>query len=134
MSRQVGATIRAMGFHPANLAFRFALELVSLVGLFRLGLESGDGVLGWVLGLAFTITGMALWATFRVPGDRSASGEAPFSTTGRNRLLIEVVVLGAGALGWFLAGPSWFAWANLVSLVVHSALSYDRIGWLLDQT
>lgn len=123
-----------MGFHPANLAFRFVLEIISLVGLFRLGLTTGTEAVGWILGFLFTITGMVLWATFRVPGDRTASGEAPYPTTGPKRLFIELAVLGAGAAGWFLSGPSWVAWANLAGLVIHYVLSYDRIAWLFRNT
>lgn len=120
-----------MGSHPVNLAFRFILEIVSLVGAFRLGLSLSNGVVGWVLGLAFTVAAMALWATFRVPGDESANGEAPYPVSGPIRLLIEVGLFGAGAVGWFVAGPEWMAWSNLAGLTLHHVLSYDRITWLL---
>jgi hypothetical protein len=123
-----------MGFHPVNLGFRFLLELVSLVGVFRLGLELGHGSWRWVVAFGLTLAGMFLWATFRVPGDGSASGEAPYPTTGLNRLAIEIAVFGAGALGWFLSGPEWVAWSNLTALALHHAISYDRIAWLLRQS
>lgn len=123
-----------MGFHPVNLTFRFLLEIVGLVGLFRLGLDTGTGAWRWVLAFAFTFAAMALWATFRVPGDASAKGEAPYSVSGPVRLVIELVVFGGGALGWFVAGPSWMSWTYLAALVLHHGLSYDRIGWLLRGT
>lgn len=123
-----------MGFHPVNLGFRFVLELVSLVGVFRLGLELGHGAWRWVVAFGLTLAGMALWASFRVPGDGSAGGEAPFPTTGLNRLAIEAGVFGAGALGWFLSGPEWLAWSNLVALGVHHIVSYDRLAWLIRQS
>ena len=120
-----------MGFHPINLTFRFLLEITGLVGLFRLGLDTGTGAWRWVLAGALTFVAMALWATFRVPGDASAKGDAPYSVSGSVRLLIELVVFGGGALGWFVAGPLWMAWVYLAALVLHHGLSYDRIGWLL---
>jgi hypothetical protein len=120
-----------MGFNPINLSFRFLLEIIGLIGLFRLGLEVGTDLWRWVLAAGFTFPAMALWATFRVPGDRSASGEAPYSVSGPVRLLIEMAVFGAGAVGWFVSGPSWMAWAYLGSLALHHVISYDRIGWLL---
>jgi hypothetical protein len=120
-----------MGFHPINLTFRFLLEITGLVGLFRLGLDTGTGAWRWALAGALTFVAMALWATFRVPGDASARGDAPYSVTGPVRLVIELVVFGGGALGWFVAGPSWMGWAYLAALVLHHGLSYDRIGWLL---
>ena len=120
-----------MGSHPVNLAFRFILEIVSLIGVFRLGLSLSSGVTGWVLGLAFTLAAMILWATFRVPGDESANGQAPYPVSGPIRMLIEVALFGAGAVGWFVAGPEWMAWSNLAGLTLHHVLSYDRIAWLL---
>ncbi len=120
-----------MGFNPANLAFRFVLEVVSLVGLFRLGLELGSGFWRWILAIVITFIGMALWANYRVPGDQSAKGTAPFAVSGVTRLAIEMLVFGVGAVGWFLSGPSWVAYTFLGGLVLHYLLSYDRIGWLM---
>lgn len=120
-----------MGFNPVNLTFRFLLEIIGLVGLFRLGLEVGTDLWRWVLAAGFTFAAMALWATFRVPGDRSASGEAPYAVSGPLRLLIELVVFGTGAFGWFVAGPDWMAWGYLGALVLHHIISYDRIAWLI---
>lgn len=120
-----------MGFHPANLGFRFILEILSLIGVFRLGLNLGDGGLAWVYGFGFTVAAMVLWATFRVPGDKSAKGDAPFAVTGKTRILIEVAVFGAGTYGWFVSGPRWLAWSYTVGVAIHFILSYDRLGWLL---
>jgi hypothetical protein len=119
-----------MGFNPVNLTFRFLLEIIGLVGLFRLGLEVGTGLWRWVLAVGFTFAAMALWATFRVPGDRSAKGDAPYAVSGPVRLLIELVVFGVGAVGWFVAGPNWMAWAYVGALALHHLVSYDRIAWL----
>lgn len=120
-----------MGFNQANLTFRFILELVGLVGLFRLGNELGSG--GWKFGLAvgLTLAAMLIWATYRVPGDGSANGDAPIAISGTARLIIELVIFGAGAVGWFVAGPIWFAWVYLGGLVLHHSLSLDRLRWLL---
>jgi hypothetical protein len=120
-----------MGFNPVNLTFRFLLEIIGLVGTFRLGLEVGTGIWRWVLAVGFTFAAMALWATFRVPGDQSAKGDAPYAVSGPMRLLIELVVFGAGAVGWFVAGPNWMAWAYLSALTLHHVISYDRIAWLI---
>jgi hypothetical protein len=120
-----------MGFHPGNLTFRFLLEIVALVGLYRLGSHLGSG--GWQLGLAvgLTLAGILIWPTYRVPGDASAKGDAAVAVSGTARLVIELVIFGAGAWGWFLAGPAWFAWSFLAALILHHVVSYDRIGWLL---
>lgn len=102
-----------------------------MVGLFRLGLWVAEGPLAVVLALLFSTGAASAWGLFNVPGDRSRSGRAPVQVSGAVRLLVELLVLGGGAVGWFLAGPSWFAWAYTVVLVVHYLLSWDRVGWLL---
>lgn len=120
-----------VGFNQTNLTFRFVLELVGLVGIFRLGLELGTGPWRWGLGLGLTLAAMVVWAVYRVPGDESASGGASYPVAGPVRLIIEVLVFAAGAVGWFMAGPPWMAWTYLGGLVLHHILSYDRLGWLL---
>ena len=121
-----------MGFHPLNLGLRFILEILALVGIFRLGLSVVDsGLWRWAIAMGLTFIAATAWGTFRVPGDRSAKGNAPVAVPGSVRLLVELGVFGFGAYGHFVAGPTWLAWANLIALVVHFALSYDRIGWLI---
>lgn len=119
-----------MGFHPANLTVRFILEVFSLIGIFRLGLTFSDGFGRWAWGAALTLTAMVFWAAFRVPGDESASGKAPYAIAGPVRLVLELAIFAVGVYGWFAAGPLWVAWANLAGLIAHHALSYDRIAWL----
>jgi hypothetical protein len=114
-----------------NLAVRFLLEIAGVVGLFRLGLWAADGPLAVLLALVFSIGAATAWGLFNVPGDRSRSGRAPVQVSGAVRLLVESVLLGGGSVGWFLAGPIWFAWTYTVTLVIHYLLSWDRVGWLL---
>jgi hypothetical protein len=116
--------------NPLNLALRLLLELAAMVGLFRIGLTLGDGGWGLVLAIAMSVSAMTAWGVFNVPGDPSRSGRAPVPVPGRVRLLVEITVLGLGATAWTISGPSWFAWAFGVSLVVHYGLSWDRVGWL----
>lgn len=39
-------------------------------------------------------------------------------------------MFGSGIIGWFVAGPAWVAWSYLVAVVLHHAISYDRLAWL----
>ncbi len=119
-----------MGFHPVNLTFRFLLEVIALIGIFRLGLAFGDGLIGFAWGAGLTLLAMILWSTFRVPGDESAKDNAPFPIGGPVRLILELSIFGVGAWGWFVSGPDWVAWSNLVGLIVHHVVSYDRFAWL----
>lgn len=120
-----------MSQNPVNLAVRFLLEIAGVVGLFRLGLWAAEGPVAALLALLFSIGAATAWGLFNVPGDRSRSERAPVQVSGGVRLLVELLLLGGGALGWFLAGPRWFAWTYTVVLVVHYLLSWDRVGWLL---
>lgn len=118
-----------MAQNPINLLVRFLLEIAGLVGLFRLGLWLADEAI--LLAAALAAIGAGAWATFNVPGDRSRSGSAPVPVPGAVRLAVELAVLGGGALGWWLAGPPWFAVIYTGVLAVHYALSWDRVAWLL---
>ena len=120
-----------MSQNPINLAVRFALEIAAVVGLFRLGLWIADGPLAAVLALALSFGAASAWGLFNVPGDRSRSGRAPVQVPGIVRLLVELLVLGGAAVGWFLVGPSWFAWTYTMVLVIHYLVSWDRVGWLI---
>lgn len=120
-----------MSQNPVNLAVRFLLEIAGVVGLFRLGLGIADGALAALLALVLSIGAATAWGLFNVPGDRSRSGRAPVQVSGVVRLLVEFLVLGGGSVGWFLAGPDWFAWTYSIVLVAHYLLSWDRVGWLV---
>lgn len=120
-----------MSQNPINLAVRFLLEIAGVVGLFRLGLSIADGAPGALLALALSIGAATAWGLFNVPGDRSRSGRAPVQVSGVTRLLVELMLLGGGAVGWFVAGPIWFAWTYTIVLVVHYLASWDRVSWLL---
>lgn len=120
-----------MSQNAVNLAVRFLLEIAGVVGLFRLGLWIADGPLALFLAIVLSMGAATAWGLFNVPGDRSRSGRAPVQVSGVLRLSMEVVILGAGAVGWFLTGPGWFAWTYTTILVAHHLLSWDRVGWLV---
>ena len=84
------------------------------------------------MAVGFPLLAMAAWGTFNVPGDRSRSGRAPVPVPGFVRLMVEFDVFAASVIiGWF-ASPT--ASMTLLGLVVlHYALSIDRIQWLLAQ-
>jgi len=71
------------------------------------------------------------WGVFNVPGDLSRSGAAPVRVPGAVRLALEVVILGAGAAGFAIAGLTWIAVAFAVLVVLHYLASVERLRWLL---
>lgn len=118
------------GFHPANLFFRFFLEVSILIAAFSWGLHQADGIKGVVLAF-FTTLGIAVvWGVFAVPGDRSRSGKTVVATTGRQRLLLELVIFLFG--GWMMSQlyQTTLAASFAAASIVHYALSADRLEWL----
>jgi hypothetical protein len=120
-----------VGTHPVNLAFRFLLELAAIAALVVWGIRAVDGVWGWVVGIGAAAVGMVAWGTFRVPGDASASGEAPVPVPGWARLGLELTIFGLATWGLFAVGLTTAGWVLGAAVVVHYALSWDRIGWLV---
>jgi hypothetical protein len=118
-----------VGSHPANLALRFLLELAGLAAL---------GVWGWHAAgipgaIALPAGAAAAWVTFNVVGDPSRSGKAPVRVPGVVRLLLEAAFFGGAAFALHASGRPRAALALAAIVVVHYALSYDRLAWLVRQ-
>jgi hypothetical protein len=82
----------------ANDVLRFLLELLALAGLALWGWRTGPTGVNVVLAIAAPLTAAALWGAFVAPKARRHPGD-PW------RLLLEVVVFGAGTLA-FAGGRS----------------------------
>lgn len=120
-----------MGQNPLNLAFRFLLEIVALLALAFWGWTQHTGVLRILLAAGTPALAAVLWGTFRVPGDASASGRAPVAVPGWLRLLLELAMFAAAVWGLRDAGATTAAAVLGLAVVIHYALSYDRVLWLL---
>ncbi len=118
------------GFHPANLALRFLLEILALVALGVGAYSTAAGPLAWVLAIALPLVAAVVWGTFNVPGDQSRSGRAPVAVSGRIRLVIEFGVFAAAVVLASFASPVGAVLLG-VAVVIHYLLSRDRIRWLL---
>ena len=122
-----------MGSNPINLAVRFFLEIVALLALGWWGWNQGEGILRFVLALGIPLLAAALWGTFAVPGDPSRSGKAPVPVPGIVRLVLELAILAAATWSLFAMGLTVLAWIYGVVVLIHYAVSYDRILWLIRQ-
>lgn len=118
------------GFHPANLAFRFVLEIAALaaigVGAYNLSSE----FLAWVLAIGLPLIAAVAWGTFNVPGDESRSGKAPVAVRGAVRLIVELLVFSTAVVLLWVVSPIP-AVALGIGVVIHYLLSIDRVRWLL---
>ena len=120
-----------MGSHPINLAVRFLLEIAALLAMGYWGWSQSDGVLRILWALALPLLAAALWAIFAVPDDPSRSGKTVVPTRGFLRLLLELVFFGFAVWALYDTGATQLSWILGIVVMVHYALSYDRIGWLL---
>lgn len=122
-----------MGSHPVNLAVRFILEIAALVAIGYWGWTQHDGFVRYLLVIGGPILAAVLWATFAVPDDPSRSGKAPVPVPGIIRLALELAIFAFAAWALYDAGNSLLALILAAVVIVHYALSYDRIAWLLKQ-
>ena len=122
-----------MGSHPLNLALRFFLELGALVAMGAWGWQSTAGPWRYVLAFVVPVIAMALWGVFAVPQDPSRSGSAPVPVPGVARILLEAAFFGFATWTLFSSGHRVPALVFGALVLVHYALSFDRITWLLRQ-
>jgi hypothetical protein len=119
-----------MYLRPVDLAIRAILEIGAVIGLLLGGAASVSGPVGALVALVLPLGAAFLWGTFRVPGD---PGPAPRPIPGAARLVLELVILGSGTLGWLWAG--WMIVGLLMGalLVGHYLMTAERVRWLLTQ-
>lgn len=93
-----------------NLLVRFLLELCMLAAVGYWGFKSGSGPamkILFAIGLPILIAGL-WWLAWR--------------RTGRSRLMLELALLGSGAVALFASGRADLGWVYTAVLVVNKAL------------
>lgn len=116
-----------------NLGLRFLLELAALAGFGLAGWRLTVAPWHWLAVIALPVVAAALWGIFNVPDDPSRSGAAPVPVPGIVRLVLELLVLFGGATAFAAAGYRSAGIVLALAVVIHYALSWDRIVWLLKQ-
>lgn len=122
-----------MSSNPINLALRFILEITALFALGYWGWTQHEGPWRFVWSIGLVILAAVIWGTFAVPDDPSRSGKAPIPVPGVLRLLIEFALFAAGTWAFFAAGQPLWGWMLGGLTIIHYALSYDRVIWMLKQ-
>ena len=122
-----------MGSHPINLATRFVLEIAGLVALGWMGWHYGRGIYKYVLAIGIPLVAAVLWGTFAVPDDPSRSGEAVVQVPGTIRLILEFAFFASATWSLFATGATTYGWIYGIVVLIHYAVSYDRVIWLIHQ-
>ena len=120
-----------MSQNPLNLVVRFVLEIVALVALGYWGWHTGTGTIRYLLALGLPLVAALLWGSFRPPNEPHHPTHNVVPIPGWLRLLFEAVFFGGAAWGLFAVGATPTAWIFTIVVLIHYALSYDRIAWLL---
>jgi len=112
---------------PAQLALRFGIEVTAFFGI------SAVTNAWWGRGAAIAtlVAAGLVWSTFNVKDDPSRSGRAPVPVPGGVRLTLEVAVLCSGVAGLYLTHRYAIAITVGALSVVHYALTWSRVTWLL---
>jgi hypothetical protein len=110
---------------------RFVLELVALVAIGYWGWSLTGSWMRFLLAIGLPAVAAAAWGVFRVPGDASASGEARVPVPGFVRLALEAAMFALAVWGLSSTGNAGLAAILAGAVVIHYAVSYDRIIWLL---
>ncbi|MBT4033878.1 MAG: YrdB family protein [Candidatus Marinimicrobia bacterium] len=122
-----------MGSHPINLAFRFFLEISALISFGLWGWKVSDSAWRYVLVLIVPLIFAAIWGIFNVPEDPSRSGNAPIVIAGVLRFVLELSFFGLACLILYYLGYSKLWWIMGTAVILHYAISYDRILWLFSR-
>ena len=120
-----------MSSNPINLAVRFLLEIFSLAIIGIWGWKQGDNWEQYILAFGLPVIAAAIWGTFAVANDPSRSGNAPVPVSGIVRLGIEFLFFGFATWALYNMESNWLSLMLAVVVLVHYAISYDRIYWLL---
>ena len=119
-----------MDKHPINLGLRFLLELLALYALGRWGWTQHAGLARWAWMILLPLGAAAAWGVFRVPND---PGKALVPVPGWVRLALEAVYFGAAAGCLYASGQQTWALIFAGMTLLHYAISYRRVVWLLRQ-
>ena len=122
-----------MSRQPLNSAIRFLLELVGILSFAKWGYHQSETGLRILLAILMPLLFAVLWGVFAVRNDPSRSGKTVVPTPGAVRLLLELMLFGAATCMLFNLGHALPASIYGAVVILHYALSWDRISWLLKQ-
>ena len=101
-----------------NLLVRFLLELCMLAAVGYWGFKTQSG---WpmkiLLGIGLPVLIAVIWGLFVAP-------KATYPLSGVPRLLLELILLGSGAVALFVSGKANLGWIYLAVLLINEVLLF----------
>jgi hypothetical protein len=97
------------------------------------GFDQHSGIWRSFFGIGGPVIAAAIWGAFAVPDDPSRSGPAPVPIPGVPLMVLELSLFGSAVWSLHDAGSPMLAPLMAGITMVHSALSYDRVAWLIRQ-
>jgi len=97
------------------------------------GWTQHEGLPRWLWAIGLPVIAAILWGTFAVPNDPSRSGHAPIPIPGAIRLLMELSFFAVGVMALIASQRTTAGIILATVMLLHYAISYDRIFWLLRQ-
>ncbi|MBU51871.1 MAG: hypothetical protein CL920_24540 [Deltaproteobacteria bacterium] len=116
-----------------NLVLRFLLEITACIAMGMWGWRQGTGWTRWLLSIGTPLLAVVLWGTFAVPNDPSRSGHAPVPIPGVLRLGYECLFFGFASWALYRTMGSHWGWGFAAIVVLHYAIAYQRLFWLIRQ-
>ena len=99
-----------------NLLVRFLLELCMLAAVGYWGFKThSDWALKIIFGIGLPILIAVLWGLFIAP-------RATHPLTGISHLVVELILLGSGALALFASGKTALGWVYTIIVVANKVL------------
>lgn len=120
-----------MSSNPYNLVLRLLIEVYGYIVFGFTGFFITESLLRWPLAIALPVLAGAIWGVFYFPGDPAGIGKALLRISGIQRLLLELVFFALVVSLSFLYVNNVISFIYLYLVIVHNALSYDRIGLLI---
>ncbi len=122
-----------MAKHPLNLTVRFLLELVAIFITGLWGYHVSENATGILYAILCPLDSHYSGVFLQFPNDPSRSGKTVITTPGILRLILELSLFAAATWMMYDLGYSaaWWVYASIV--LVHYAISHERVSWLLKQ-
>ncbi len=116
-----------------NSLLRFLLEIWALIALGQWGYSLSDTPTKYLYAIGIPFCFAICWGVFAVHGDPSRSGKTIIPTPGWIRFIFECIFFCLAVFFWYQLDKPKGAGLMFILIVIHYAIDYKRVQWLLNQ-